>query len=69
MRGWRSWDDNNEVNSDSGFGELHQQGVNVVRVVGFGTSGPEFKMSASMLVYCVGVATRPGLCPISKETA
>ena len=27
------------------------------------------KISASMLVYCVGVATRPGLCPIAKETA
>ena len=27
------------------------------------------KMSASMLVYCVGVSTRPGLCPIAKETA
>ena len=27
------------------------------------------KMSASMLVYCVGVATRPGLCPTAKETA
>ena len=27
------------------------------------------KMSASMLVYCVRVATRPGLCPIAKETA
>ena len=27
------------------------------------------KMSASMLVYCVGVATHPGLCPIAKETA
>ena len=27
------------------------------------------KMSASSLVYCVGVATRPGLCPIAKETA
>ena len=27
------------------------------------------KMSASLLVYCVGVATRPGLCPIAKETA
>ena len=27
------------------------------------------KMSASMLVYRVGVATRPGLCPIAKETA
>jgi len=27
------------------------------------------KMSASMLVCCVGVATRPGLCPIAKETA
>ena len=27
------------------------------------------KMSASMLVYCVGVATHPRLCPIAKETA
>ena len=27
------------------------------------------KMSASLLVPCVGVATRPGLCPIAKETA
>ena len=27
------------------------------------------KMSASMLVDCVGVATRPGLCPIAKEIA
>ena len=27
------------------------------------------KMSASMLVSCVGVVTRPGLCPIAKETA
>ena len=27
------------------------------------------KMSASMLVNCVGVVTRPGLCPIAKETA
>ena len=27
------------------------------------------KMSASLLVYCVGVVTRPGLCPIAKETA
>ena len=27
------------------------------------------KMCASTLVYCVGVATRPGLCPIAKETA
>ena len=27
------------------------------------------KMSASMLVYCVGVATCSGLCPIAKETA
>ena len=27
------------------------------------------KMSASMLVSCVGVATHPGLCPIAKETA
>ena len=26
-------------------------------------------MSASMLLYCVGEATRPGLCPIAKETA
>jgi len=26
------------------------------------------KMSASLLVSCVKVATRPGLCPISKET-
>ena len=27
------------------------------------------KISASMLVYCVGVATHPGLYPIAKETA
>ena len=27
------------------------------------------KMSASMLVYCVGVATHPGLCPLAKATA
>ena len=27
------------------------------------------KMSASMLVSCVGVATHLGLCPIAKETA
>ena len=27
------------------------------------------KMSASMLVSCVGVATHTGLCPIAKETA
>ena len=27
------------------------------------------KISASLLVSCVGVATRPGLCPIAKETA
>ena len=27
------------------------------------------KMSASMLVYCVGVVTYPGLCPIAQETA
>ena len=27
------------------------------------------KMSASLLVSCGGVATRPGLCPIAKETA
>ena len=27
------------------------------------------KMSASLLVYCVGVATHPGLCPIAQETA
>ena len=26
-------------------------------------------MSASLLVSCDGVATRPGLCPIAKETA
>jgi len=26
------------------------------------------KMSATMLVTCVGVATRPRLCPITKET-
>ena len=26
-------------------------------------------MSASMLVYCVRVVTRPGLYPIAKETA
>ena len=60
----------------------------MVRVVSFGSSGPEFKfrsavelipggvnsachpsevgkMSASMLVYYVGLATRPGLCPIA----
>ena len=63
----------------------------MVRVVGFGSLGPEFKscsavelipggvnsachpsevgkMSASILGYCVGVATCPGLCPIAKET-
>ena len=27
------------------------------------------KMSASLIVSCVGVATHPGLCPIAKETA
>ena len=27
------------------------------------------KMSASMLVYCVGLAIHPGLCPIATETA
>ena len=27
------------------------------------------KMSSSMLVYCIGVWTRPGLCPTAKETA
>ena len=27
------------------------------------------KMSARILVYCVGVATYPGLCPIANETA
>ena len=27
------------------------------------------KMSASLLVSCVGVATSPGLCPIAKDTA
>ena len=26
------------------------------------------KMSATLLVSCVGVATRPGLCPIAQET-
>ena len=64
----------------------------MVRVVGLGSSGPEFKSrsavelipggvnsachpsevgktSASMLVYCVGVVTCPGLCPIAKESA
>ena len=63
----------------------------MVRVAGFGSSGPEFKscsaielipggvnstchpsevgkMSASMLEYCIGVATCPELCPIAKET-
>ena len=70
-----------------------QPGIGLmVRMVGFGSKGPELKthsavelipggvdsachpskvgkISASMLVYCVGVATRPGLCPIAKETA
>ena len=61
----------------------------MVRGVGLGSYGPEFKsclavplipggvdnlssfgkMSASLLVCCVGVATHPGLCPIAKETA
>ena len=27
------------------------------------------KMSASLLVSCVGVATHPGLYPLAKETA
>ena len=27
------------------------------------------KISARLLVSCVGVVTRPGLCPIAKETA
>ena len=27
------------------------------------------KISASLLVYCVGVATHPGLCLIAKDTA
>ena len=27
------------------------------------------KMSFSLLVSCVGVVTRPALCPIAKETA
>ena len=27
------------------------------------------RMSASLLASCVGVASRPGLCPIAKETA
>ena len=61
------------------------------RVVGLGSSDPEFKspsfvelipggvdsachpsvvtMSASSLVSCVGVTTRPRLCPTDKETA
>ena len=26
------------------------------------------KMRTSLLVYCVGVATCPGFCPIAKET-
>ena len=64
----------------------------MVRAVGLGSLGPEFKsrsavelipggvnsachpsevgkMSTSLLVYCVGVATHPGLCPMAKETA
>ena len=64
----------------------------VVRVVGFGSLGAEFKsrsavelipggvnsafhpsevgkMRTSLLISCVGVATRLGLCPIAKETA
>ena len=63
----------------------------MVREVGLGSLGPEFKsclavelipggadsachpsevskMSASLLVSCVGVATHTGLCPIAKET-
>ena len=27
------------------------------------------KINVSMLVYCVGVTTHPGLCPIAVETA
>ena len=27
------------------------------------------RISSSMLVNCIGVATRPGLCPTAKETA
>ena len=27
------------------------------------------KMSASLLVSCIGVATYPGLCPIAMDTA
>ena len=27
------------------------------------------KMSSSMLVHCIGVATHPRLCPTAKETA
>ena len=84
------------VSNISSFPILSSQfmpGVGImVRVVGFGSSGPEFKshsavelipggvnsachlsevgkMSASMLVYCVGVETCLGLCPIVKETA
>ena len=64
----------------------------MIRVVGLGSSDPEFKphsavelipggvhsachpsevgkMSASMLVSCVGLATHPELCPIAKETS
>ena len=64
----------------------------IVRVVGWGSSDPEFKshsvvefipdgvysachpsevgkMSARLLVCCVGVVTRTGLCPIAKGTA
>ena len=62
----------------------------MVRVVGFGSLGPQFKsrsavelipggvnatcpevvkMSISLLVSCIGVATHPGLCPIAQETA
>ena len=68
----------------------HMPGVGLmVRVVGFGSEGPEFKsrsaveliprgvnsachpkevgkMSATMLVSSVGVATCPGLCPRDK---
>ena len=64
----------------------------MVRVVGLGSSDPDFKshsaielipglvdsachpfevgkMSASLLVSCVGVVTRLGLCPIAREIA
>ena len=49
-------------------------------VVGLGSKSAEFKsrlavevipggVDTSLLVYCVRVATCPGLCPIAQETA